>query len=522
MKARVGRLFVVSLLTAATLLAAAPLASAGDAAKASDDLASLRSEVVALRGIIEVLQVKVAEQEERLRAFQPVAGARAASSAAPSAGSVKTAPGESPPAEEGQRPTSATQSDLEKKLAEELGTSTEQPASAPSTPGWTPAQPIVVAGGEKSFVNLSFDVLAAGGTSTRRDVDEIEKGGHDPIQRGFTLQNVETVLEGAVDPYFRGQGNIVLQLDKNGETSVEIEEAYLTSTSLPHNLQVKGGQFFTEFGRLNPQHPHTWDFVDQPLVNGRFLGGDGLREPGVRASWLLPTPFYSELFLTVQNSQGETATSFRNVPGETLFGRVIQERHVETAGDLLYVPRYSASFDLSDTQTVLAGASAALGPNGTGTDTRTNIYGIDLFWKWKPVNSLGGFPFLKWQTEGMYRRYEAGAFVADTDGDGVDDVSLPAETLEDWGAYSQLVWGFKQGWTTGLRGDYVTAGKGSFTPDPTRQTRWRLSPDLSWYPTEFSKLRLQFNHDHAEDEGSDESIWLQMEFTLGAHAAHKF
>jgi hypothetical protein len=189
---------------------------------------------------------------------------------------------------------------------------------------------------------------------------------------------------------------------------------------------------------------------------------------------------------------------------------------------LLYVPRWAASFDLSDTQTLLLGTTAALGPNGTAQDTRTELYGLDVFWKWKAADAQAGFPFVKWQTEAMWRRYEAGQFSSDTDGDGIDDFLLPAETLEDWGGYSQLSWGWRRGWVAGLRGDYVTGDEGAFEPDPQRSTRWRLSPALTWFPTEFSKFRLQFNHDDLEGQGSEQSLWLQMEFTLGAHAAHKF
>ncbi len=344
----------------------------------------------------------------------------------------------------------------------------------------------------------------------------METGGHDPAERGFTIQNVELVLEGAVDPYFRGQANVVMQLTPEGETTVELEEAYVTTTSLPHNLQVKAGTYFSEFGRLNPQHPHSWDFVDQPLVNGRFLGPDGLRNPGARVSWLMPTPFYSELFLSIQDSQGETAASFGGYPGEVIYGRPIQERPVRTLGDMLYVPRWTGSFDLTDNQTLVVGASGAFGPNGTGQDTSTQIYGIDLFWKWKAPNAQAGFPFVKWQTEAMARRYEAGAWTPDA------GAPLPAETFRDRGAYTQVSWGFRRGWVAGLRGDYLSASDGADGTDPSEQARWRVSPNLTWFPTEYSKLRLQWNHDELELTGSEDSIWLQFEFLLGAHAAHKF
>src|SRR5213079_454968 len=124
-----------------------------------------------------------------------------------------------------------------------------------------------------------------------------------------------------------------LQIETQGETTIEDEEAYLETLALPWNLQFKGGQFFTEFGRLNPTHPHTWDFVDQPLVNGRFLGEDGLRSAGVRLSYLMPTPFYSELFMAVQNSQGGTAFSFRNEhEGMAFMGRPAIEHGVRNLG----------------------------------------------------------------------------------------------------------------------------------------------------------------------------------------------
>jgi len=55
-----------------------------------------------------------------------------------------------------------------------------------------------------------------------------------------------------------------------------------------------------------------------------------------------------------------------------------------------------------------------------------------------------------------------------------------------------------------------------------RAERFRLSPNLTLYPTEFSKVRLQYNYDHRDGIGSDHSLWLQFEFILGAHAAHKF
>jgi len=374
---------------------------------------------------------------------------------------------------------------------------------------WSPAQPLTLLSSGKSYMNISFDGLFAAAGSTG-DFENLETGGHDPNQRGFTVQNLETTFDGAIDPYFNGQANIVFQIDKAGQSVIEVEEAFLTSVSLPLNLQLKAGTFFTEFGRLNPQHPHAWSFTDQPLVNGRFLGPDGLRGSGARLSWLAPTNNYTELFFTVQNSQGGTAYSFRN--DEALFGRQAAETRVRSMDDMLYTPRITTSFDVTNEQTLLLGASAAFGPNSTGTDRDTLIYGLDMFWKWKARYASGGFPFVTWQTEVMGRHFEAGEDVI---------AGLPAETMDNWGVYSQLCWGFNKRWVAGIRGDYVDGEKEA--TDPLGFERWRLSPNLTFYSSEFSKIRLQYNYDDVLGNNSSEhSVILQCEFLLGSHGAHKF
>lgn len=432
------------------------------------------------------------------------------------------------------------------------------PATEP-LPGkpWSPADPIRLSRGA-AYMELGAVATFAAGGSTARDIEGgLEPGGHDPNQRGFTVQGVELNLKGAVDPYFRGNANILFGIDSGGESFVELEEAWLETVSLPWNLQVRAGQMLTDFGRINTQHPHSWGFVDAPLVSAQMFGPDGLRNPGARLAWLAPTPFFTEVSLGIQNSQGETASSFRSSGhshGEDDEGLPFGYRHsdndrgVEDLGDMLFTPRVATSFELTDAQTLLLGASAAFGPNNSGAsgDTLTQIYGVDAYWKWKPVNHHGGFPFVSWQTEAMVRRYELGAFDWDENGNGLADdgevvnvaTGLPArlkgETVTDGGFYSQVLYGFRKGWVAGLRGDFITGSRGDYEKldltldgerlgrDPERAERWRISPNVTWYPTEFSKLRLQYNYDDRRGIGEDHSIWLQFEFLLGAHAAHKF
>jgi hypothetical protein len=248
-----------------------------------------------------------------------------------------------------------------------------------------------------------------------------------------------------------------------------------------------------------------------------MFGPDGLRSQGLRLSWLLPTSFYTEAMLTVANSTGETTSSFRSEESGEIHGGLVDQRRTSKPKDMLLAPRIATSFDLSDTQTLLLGASAAFGPNSSGPSARTSIYGVDGYYKWKRESGQAGFPFVSLQAEALMRRYDAEARVAAAS----SNQNFPSETLKDHGAYAQVLWGIKPRIVAGLRGDWSYGQDGQFFSD-VRRDRYRISPNFTWYPTEFSKFRAQYNFDDRKGIGTDHSLWFQFEFLLGAHAAHKF
>ncbi len=522
----------------------AALAIAQDAAStppASPDMENLRQQMQALTETVKALQQQVKDQQSTIDRLSnnngaptesaepsPIAAASPSPSPAASAAphfatedaSVVSSTSNTPPAPSGPG-VNANGTAVSGNFPT---TDTSVVSSTPETISSTGAgasltQPITIGSG-KNYMNISFDGLFALAYSSARDLDHVEVGDHDPQQRGFNARNIELAFDGAVDPYFEGFANIVFKLNNDNETEVEVEEAFLQTTSLPFNLQLKAGQFFAAFGRINPTHPHTWDFADAPIVHGRLLGPDGLRGVGAQISWIVPVPWYSQLIFAVQNGRGGTGYSFRN-PGDggVFFDRMTTDRELRGLQDFVWIPRWENSVDLSPTQVVLAGVSGAFGSNETGANSRTQIYGGDFLYKWKSANAEGGFPFVKWQTEFMYRRFEAGR--------GMNESFPVAETFHDWGLYSQVLWGFKKGWVAGIRGDYLDMEDSKFTDDFERQSRSRISANLTWYPTEFSKIRLQYNHDFLAEnfflsDRDVDSVFLQFEFILGAHGAHKF
>ncbi|MBI4516429.1 MAG: hypothetical protein HY699_11515 [Deltaproteobacteria bacterium] len=377
------------------------------------------------------------------------------------------------------------------------------PETAPPSDLWS--RPL--AGGKIRLIDVALVVLAVGGTSTATD-DEIaglQAGGHDPNRRGFTLQQAELSLTGAVDPYLTGEAHIVYT-----SGGVELEEAFLTTQSLPHGLQLEAGHFFTEFGRINPTHPHAWDWIDQPVINTRLFGPDGLRAAGFRLGWLTPLPWFSELHVGAQNArEGETTVSF--IGEEGIGGLPAADTGARNLGDLLYLARWNNAWDLTEDTALLFAMSGLHGPNATGPDGDTWIYGGDFKLRWRPANNFRGWPFFLWQSEVMKRDYAPAA----------------GAILRDWGLYTQALYGFRHGWAGGLRWEYAGSrgqSVGGRQSEPLRDDRYRLSPLLAWYPTEYSRFRVQYNYDLAQHLEPDDahSVWLGAEILYGAHPAHQY
>ncbi|MBK7999363.1 MAG: hypothetical protein IPK15_11795 [Verrucomicrobia bacterium] len=129
---------------------------------------------------------------------------------------------------------------------------------------WSMTEPLRAKKGS-TYLDIGLVGNIAVGGSTADDIEGgTQLGGHDPNQRGFTLQGLEMSLAGAVDPYFRGNANLTFAIDSGGESLLEVEEAWLETMTLPGNLSLRAGQILTDFGRHNPTHLHAWNFVDTP------------------------------------------------------------------------------------------------------------------------------------------------------------------------------------------------------------------------------------------------------------------
>jgi hypothetical protein len=379
-------------------------------------------------------------------------------------------------------------------------------------------------------INVSLDLLFAVGSSTARDAQllQLQGGEHDPRRRGLTVQQAEIQLNGTIDQWFTAQGVLVTFLDSEGETVVELEEAYLQTTDLPHRFQAKVGHYFTEFGRLNPLHPHAWDWQSQPVILTRVFGAEGMRAPGARLSWLAPTDRYLEFFVAGQNANGETMTSFASSDeayaerpvGGRFFGRM--DNDPRSGNDMVWSGRVATTFELDEDSALGFGASVALGENATGDARDTVISGVDFAYQWRPAQAQPGSAFFRLQGEYIHRSFETAAQVDDEDpGSPV----LPAATLRDHGGYLYGLFGWDNGFAAGLRCEYATGsgasyvGAGAFdrNQDAFRADRLRISPLVQYQFSQFSRMRLQYDYDDSDHlSGAEHSVWLGFEVLLGA------
>jgi hypothetical protein len=374
----------------------------------------------------------------------------------------------------------------------------EQDSAADADGAGTGPQPPAATGSGIQSLNPDLSFIADFALAYFSEDENLQSGGHDPVKNGFNLQQLELSVGAAVDPYFRFDANIVFS-----QFGVEIEEAYATTLSLPEHLQLRAGQFLTRFGRLNPTHPHAWDFADQPFALGRVFGAEGNRGLGTELSWLSPLPWYVELVASITDAGGEaTARSF--------YGP--QDLGVESTFDLQYTVALKQFFPLSEDWSLAWGLSGASGPNPTGRDNRSEVYGTDLYLKWRPI-SFQSEQYVAVHTEWLYRRRQ-----------------VPEAVLQDATGFAGLVFRFAKRWAVAGRYEYGSpAVDASFDDAPDYLDpewdagRTRVSVNTTFWPTEFSRLRLQGSVDMPEWE--PEPIWatfLALEVVTGAHGAHPF
>lgn len=413
---------------------------------------------------------------------------------------------------------------LEKRLAraeaktDEAQSAPQQVAAAPAAPtqsnSFNPEVSMILQG---AYNNLKQDPNAFQITGFVPTPGEVGPGA-----RGFSLGESELAISANIDPDWRGTAIASLK----PEGGVEMENAYFQSLGLGNGLSFKGGRFFSGIGYLNEQHAHAWDFADAPLAYKAFLGNQ-LGDDGVQLKWLAPTDLFLEF--GAEAGRGRTFPGADNnkngVSQGALFAHLGGDAGVSNAWrvglSLLASAPDNRSYDDSDS----TGATVSNSFSG-----KSRLWVADGIWKWAPEGN-GTVTSFKLQGE-YFRRKEDGTLASTSAlcGGGCAD----GYDSDQSGWYLQGVYQFMPRWRIGLRHDRLNSGtvniglvdSGALTaldfPMLAAHDPKRNSAMLDYSPSEFTRFRLQWAHDESGSGATDNQIFLQYIFSLGAHGAHQF
>ncbi len=326
---------------------------------------------------------------------------------------------------------------------------------------------------------------------------------------GLSLDETEFAISANVDDKFYGFMSTSLQQD-GGSGSIEVEEAYFETLTLPKGLKVKAGKFLSDVGYLNPIHSHAWDFVDAPLAYTAMLNG-AYSDTGAQLVWVAPTAVF--LQAGVEWLRGD---AFPAADGAASHGTGAHSLFVHVGGDVgnsSWRAGVSAlSADANGREAVFVGGSAAF-------DGTSDLTIADFVWKWaKNGNPRDRYYIV--QSEYLHRKESGSLAVATASG----SVAGPYDGRQD-GFYVQGVYQFRPRWRAGLRYDHLSASNSSIvaagTPLAIAHDPHRVSVMADFSNSEFSRLRLQVNRDESRPQ-ADNQVLFQYLMSLGAHGAHRF
>ena len=341
--------------------------------------------------------------------------------------------------------------------------------------------------------------------------------------KGFGLGETELAFSASIDDMFFGKLTTVFE-SHEGETEVNVEEAFIQTMALPNGFTVRAGRFLSDIGYLNNQHLHTDAFTSRPSAYRAFLGGHYF-DDGLRVSYIAPTDLYwtmgAEVFsgdsLRAEDESGER--EFDSTGVYTAFTKIGGDIGIESSWQL------GASYLRNENGLLTPEEHDEEGEEAhahSASYTGKNTFVADFVYKWAPN---GNYKYKHLTLSAEYFR------VSDFMVPDLDEEHLSAEHDEEGSVndyhqawYVSGVYQFSPSWSAGLRyGKLNTQVLHEEHFD--QQTLKETELSVAWHNSHFSTVRVEFSHqsnigfDNAEN---DNVITLQYVMALGAHNAHQF
>jgi hypothetical protein len=335
----------------------------------------------------------------------------------------------------------------------------------------------------------------------------------------FSVREVELAVQAVVDPYFRGDVFLGIS-DLEG---ISIEQAFLTTTSLPNQLEVRLGRWLMPFGKQNTTHRHDLHTIEYPYVIQRFFAPDGLKGTGVQASRVFsPFGFYQEVVVDAVDRLGERTEGLN--PAEAVN---------KSLGGLGYLARLRNYVDINESTNFELSFSAMTGKREQPLDpvyaaqlgdtinaalARQSVIGADLTYRWRPLQQ-GLYRSFILQTEIMHQINERDPQIPGVNGCvacAAATLGFAGPTRDFTGAYVFARWQTGQRAFIGSRYDWVQ------DTENDGRTLNAGSVYLEWFPSEFSKLVAGYEAVSPSGGTLVNRLLLQASFALGPHKPHPF
>jgi hypothetical protein len=326
----------------------------------------------------------------------------------------------------------------------------------------------------------------------------------DPDQNNFVPREFEFSFQSSLDPYSRAKiflayhtpgGELTAFEGEDGhghgegdEGGLELEEAYLEWVALPGGFSLKLGQFFQQFGAMNRWHAHALPFQLRSLPHLTFIGGENLSQAGASARVLLPIHGAGTYEATFEITRSSNAL---------LYGE---------SNKPSYLAHLNAFWQLSEAWDLDLGLSATGGPFRVGFDE----VGVEGEEPEAPIafdrRLYNGEASLTWTPPGrsLYRGFNLRGGLMINDPSGLEGLET---------AVGAWVWGevrIARQWLFGGRYDWVQ------NPDQPDESAWLVAPTLTWWQSEWVRLRAEFDH-LVRPSDTQNLLLIQFTFAMGPH-----
>ena len=396
----------------------------------------------------------------------------------------------------------------------DASTSRDVPAAAPAAAAdWLTGEGVNL--GNMLFPHIHFQT-AWGRTSSSLGHEQ-GAGHHDPVEDGWTVQGIELGMSARFTDHIEAFGSWhgFWENESPNDFDHDFEEYFLKLKDLPGGFDIRGGRYLNRFGLHNNTHLHAWDWTDNYLMNGRFLGDDGMYTTGAELTWHLPVSWTSTLSISAGDASHPEHEHEHEEEDHEEHGALF-EAEGAVFDSTLYTVNWTNAWNVTDFHQWRAGASFAWGDNVWGR--RTTVAGAHLEYQWREKGLERGGDYFRWRTEAMLRRASAisGHLPGEEEEDHEDEEMPVFGSFDEWGLYTSLSYGRALANGSVLEGslryEYVDGSSEAGLP-----RRHRISPGVTWHLNSLrtAYFRGQVNFDDIEDHGREESVWLSFGLNWG-------